>query len=595
MWDRNHDSQPWGTQHRTTMTDQELRRLVASARPFIRNPQMHFRQGLYFQARGQHKLAVDEFAKVLLLEPDHIKALNAMAVSCDKLENYEQAVGLYKQALSLDPDQDYIYNNLGYSYFLQGNYTAAVEAFHKAVTLDESNKIFLNNLGMAYAQKGLFEEALAKFQGDAHADGVMPGPIKPTEQILNVPKAAVPPPASEPVGSIDHAEHPAPHADPNPLIEIQIEEQTETAQSDPESRHWIRKPLPEQPGKTPDDPELLEPRGLEEPTKTFEPERPLEFERPPHPEQFKKPHEIVVVADSRSPNPAPPAEQPLSESGGTPSNSDHHTEQQTVPQTNSPLDHQPEHPTEQQSDPAPLPLHPRAIPAPVPPTEQPGTPEAIFKKPSPILPTPAPKPAPVTEQKPAPATVVTAMAETLLALEVPAAKNDSTLEIESQLKPQAEPEVQSATRHASASVPFAPHRPTNQHDFLKAVPVEVLNGNGISRMAHQVGSYLEENGFRVIRKKNADHFDHPRTIIHYGIGYLPAAELLSRQFPGEYLLKEEALLGNSASRIRVVVGKDLDQHQMAVLKRRQDEDATHHAASGQGTLISRGPDSPVRP
>ncbi|WP_028571495.1 LytR C-terminal domain-containing protein [Desulfonatronum lacustre] len=407
------------------MSDQELRRLVASARPFIRNPEMHFRQGLYFQTRGQHKLAVDEFAKVLLLEPDHIKALNAMAVSCDKLENYEQAVALYKQALSLDPDQDYIYNNLGYSYFLQGNYTAAVEAFQKAVTLDQSNTIFLNNLGMAYAQKGLFDQALAKFQRDPHA------------------------------------EHPASRVDPTTLFDNQTEiEQTETAQFEPEPRHWIRKLMPRPPGNT-----------------------------------VSAPHIDPQVEPRVEPK------------------SGNRTEPRTIR---------------------------RRI-------EQAG---------------PRVDPATQTTATPSPA---------------PAA------------------ELQLSTGQASSGMPVTPDRQTNQHDFLKAVPVEVLNGSGVTRIAHDVGSYLEKNGFRVIRKKNADHFDHPRTIIHYGIGYLPAAKLLSRQFPGEYLLKEEASLDRFESRIRVVVGKDLDQRQLAVLGRRHVEDPAHHAASGQGTLISRGPDSPVRP
>ncbi|GAB6060451.1 LytR C-terminal domain-containing protein [Desulfonatronum parangueonense] len=513
LWDRHHEPRPWGTNHRTSMTDQELRQLVASARPFIRNPEMHFRQGLYFQARGQHKLAVDEFAKVLLLKPDHIKTLNAMAVSCDNLQDYEQAVALYKQALSLDPEQDYIYNNLGYSYFLQGNYTAAVEAFQKAVALDESNKIFLNNLGMAYAQKGLFDKALAEFQRDAAPADVVeiPVPMESTQSITLAPEKTVPPQASKPAGvAIEDANPLSPLHESVPTPDRQVD----IAQSEPESRHWIRKPMPENPGQE-TDPALPDPKGLEEPFNTFEPERPHEFEIPNRPEQFQKPREIVVVADSQNQNPAPPAEPSRPEPAGAHSKRDHQPGLQPDQQTTRPDEpaHQP-----QPTAPTPAPL--------------------VAELQSPTHPSPFDSP------------------------------SDATL---------------------------SRQQPARHHDFLKAVPVEVLNGNGINRMAHQVGSYLEANGFRVTRKKNADHFDHPRTTIHYEIGYFPAAELLSRQLSGVYLLKEEASLNRHDARIRITVGKDLDHDKMAVLGRRQDEDATQLAASGQETVISRGPDSVVRP
>ncbi len=40
------------------------------------------------------------------------------------------------------------------------------------------------------------------------------------------------------------------------------------------------------------------------------------------------------------------------------------------------------------------------------------------------------------------------------------------------------------------------------------VKVEVLNGSGIDGLASEVGALLEEEGFQVVRKDNADHFDY---------------------------------------------------------------------------------------
>lgn len=161
----------WGSkQDKGIISAEDIRNFVAGIRPFLRDPGLHFRQGLQYQARGQHGPAIEEFNKTLYLDPGHVKALNARGISSDSIGDYETALRSYNKALSLDPELDYVYNNLGYSYFLQGNYTAAIKAFEKAVELDGENIVYQNNLGMAYAHKGEFDRALTMFKKDrAHA------------------------------------------------------------------------------------------------------------------------------------------------------------------------------------------------------------------------------------------------------------------------------------------------------------------------------------------------------------------------------------------------------------------------------------------
>ena len=155
----------WGSkQDRSIISDEDIRKFVAGVRPYLRSPQAHFRQGVQYQSRHQHELAVEEFNNVLRLDPEHIKALNARGVSSDVLGDYVTAVRSYQAALKLDPELDFVYNNLGYSYFLQGNYTAAVQAFERAVELNDEYVVYQNNLGMAYAEKGEFKKALALFE-----------------------------------------------------------------------------------------------------------------------------------------------------------------------------------------------------------------------------------------------------------------------------------------------------------------------------------------------------------------------------------------------------------------------------------------------
>ena len=172
----------WGSrQDSKIISDDDIRRFVAGIRPLIRNPEFHFRQGLYLQARENHEAAIEEFRKVLMVEPDHIKALNAMAISSDRTGDFDNALRSYNKALSLNEDLDYVFNNLGYSYFLQGNYTSSIRAFERAVELNPENLIYNNNLGMAYSKKGEFKKALARFEREPSSASVSKAETESTD------------------------------------------------------------------------------------------------------------------------------------------------------------------------------------------------------------------------------------------------------------------------------------------------------------------------------------------------------------------------------------------------------------------------------
>jgi Flp pilus assembly protein TadD len=87
--------------------------------------------------------------------------------------------------------------------------------------------------------------------------------------------------------------------------------------------------------------------------------------------------------------------------------------------------------------------------------------------------------------------------------------------------------------------------------------VEVLNGNGVNRMARMVGDYLSERGFLVHSPKNADHFNYPETKIYYCIGYLQDAYQVAQHMPGYQNMDKAKQFEGSNAQIKVVIGRDM--------------------------------------
>jgi Flp pilus assembly protein TadD len=152
-WPKSYDSR-----------DNKIFGFLSNVRPHQGNPDSHYLLACYYQERGRHKEALEEFRKVLLIDPGYVKAYNGMGVSYDLLGDFSKAIEYYHITLELDTNLDYVYNNLGYSYLLQGNIDEAIVALKKAIDLNDKDKRFHSNLGLAYGEKGEFELALGELK-----------------------------------------------------------------------------------------------------------------------------------------------------------------------------------------------------------------------------------------------------------------------------------------------------------------------------------------------------------------------------------------------------------------------------------------------
>jgi len=147
-----------------SLTEKDLAQFASNMRPAQGNPDSHYLLACYYQERGRHKEAIEEFKKVISIDPYNIKAYNGMGVSYDLMGDFPRAMESYQKALDLNPNVSFVQNNLGYSYILQGNLDEAITAFQKAVALNDQESRVHNNLGLAYAMKDQYDLAMTEFK-----------------------------------------------------------------------------------------------------------------------------------------------------------------------------------------------------------------------------------------------------------------------------------------------------------------------------------------------------------------------------------------------------------------------------------------------
>lgn len=90
-----------------------------------------------------------------------------------------------------------------------------------------------------------------------------------------------------------------------------------------------------------------------------------------------------------------------------------------------------------------------------------------------------------------------------------------------------------------------------------APQIEISNGNGVYKMARNIGKYFEYNGFDVYRLSNADHFEYPQTRIFYSDGQRQVACNLSQMLFGPDIVCDLINNGQKYGQVKVLVGEDV--------------------------------------
>ena len=92
------------------------------------------------------------------------------------------------------------------------------------------------------------------------------------------------------------------------------------------------------------------------------------------------------------------------------------------------------------------------------------------------------------------------------------------------------------------------------------IKIEVANGNGVRRMARNVGDYLRERDLVLMYLSNAPHFNHLETTIYYAPDYLHEAYRIAQKLPGRQKLVQVPEVRGGHAEISILIGSDLVPH-----------------------------------
>jgi tetratricopeptide (TPR) repeat protein len=128
------------------------KKAIAEAAPYME-------RGNEFVEKGTLPRAKAEYTRALKVFPRHLDAIYNLAVVCEKLNEFDEAVRLYRQYLELRPNDADVWTQLGVRLDDSDKKTEAEAAYRKAL---EANKDFgraHHNLGVLLKEKGDLEAA----------------------------------------------------------------------------------------------------------------------------------------------------------------------------------------------------------------------------------------------------------------------------------------------------------------------------------------------------------------------------------------------------------------------------------------------------
>ena len=135
-----------------------------------------FSRGLSAHGAGQLTLASQHYEEALKLTPDHVGALNALAVIYAQSDRTDEAIQLFARASSLAPGAAHVRNNTGYALLRAGRLDEAELALKQAIALDPSSLQTQQNLALVASARAERTSADQAGQAVPSGAGGMAGP-----------------------------------------------------------------------------------------------------------------------------------------------------------------------------------------------------------------------------------------------------------------------------------------------------------------------------------------------------------------------------------------------------------------------------------
>lgn len=123
------------------------------------SPRVRLAAGWMKETTSQYEKALEDYRRVVELEPHNEEAFRRIAGIYAKLDVPSEAIAAYQKAIELDPGYYAGYHGLGVFYFYRGKYQQAAEQFQKSIDRAPGLYHEYTNLGAALDELGRDDEA----------------------------------------------------------------------------------------------------------------------------------------------------------------------------------------------------------------------------------------------------------------------------------------------------------------------------------------------------------------------------------------------------------------------------------------------------
>ncbi len=137
----------------------------------IRN---HFELAVSYQKRGEKAKAMEEYRKVIEIDPLNVEGHNNLGVIYKDMGKLNQAVKEFQTVISMNPRQEKARNNLGIIFYLQGNLQKAIQEFRRVLAVNAKNKEAYINLGVIYKRQNRIGKAKKMLENALSIDPCCP-------------------------------------------------------------------------------------------------------------------------------------------------------------------------------------------------------------------------------------------------------------------------------------------------------------------------------------------------------------------------------------------------------------------------------------
>lgn len=140
----------------------EQAKRAAEAHP--ESPNLQYQLGMLYKAQGDINQALVQFENALILNPQHVLALDQIAMIYLDQNNYAAAEKVLDSWIALDADDPSAQFGKAWCQIMKGDFAEAEEHLTRAVQLDPRNVELLNHYGLVLRERGDDRRAMQIFE-----------------------------------------------------------------------------------------------------------------------------------------------------------------------------------------------------------------------------------------------------------------------------------------------------------------------------------------------------------------------------------------------------------------------------------------------